>query len=133
MSLKLAKNNTPIYDYFSDGDGSDPISVSGTVNGSGGTVDSTTVALYLIATQYNYTDIVLSSLNEQVGMDWKLSLDGSTWLDTVEPSDMDALSEDQVTLVYAKSVLTNDGGGNQPETGIYTVPDIQIAATENPE
>lgn len=38
MSLKLAKNNAPTYDYISEGDGTDPISVAGTVTGAGGTV-----------------------------------------------------------------------------------------------
>lgn len=132
MSLKLAKNNTPTYDYFSEGDGTDPISVSGTVNGSGGTVDSSTATLYLIATQYRYSGITLDVLNEAAGMNWKLSLNGSTWLDSVTPADMNALSADQVTTVYAKAVLTNDGSGSQPATGIYTVPDIRIQATENP-
>jgi hypothetical protein len=40
MSLKLAKTNTPAYDYFSEGDGSDPISRSVTVTAGGGNVTS---------------------------------------------------------------------------------------------
>lgn len=132
MSLKLAKNNTPVYDYYSEGDGSDPVSVSGTVNGSGGTVDSTTVAMYLVATTYRYTGITLSVINEQTGIDWKLSLDNVTFADTRSPTDMNALSTDVVIPVYAKAVVINDGGGNQPATGIYTTPDIRIQATENP-
>ena len=132
MSLKLAKNNAPTYDYISEGDGTDPISVSGTVTGAGGTVDSSTVTLYLVATTWRYTGISLSVVNEQAGIDWKLSLDNVTFADTRTPADMNALSSDQVIPVYAKAVLTNDGSGSQPATGIYTTPDIQITATEQP-
>lgn len=132
MSLKLAKNSTPVYDYYSDGDSTDPISVSGTVTGAGGTVDSTTVTMYLVATTYRYTGISLGVVNEQTGVDWKLSLDNVTFADTRAPSDMNALSADAVIPVYAKAVLTNDGTANQPATGIYTTPDIQITATEQP-
>jgi hypothetical protein len=132
MTLKLAKNNTPPYYYYSEGDGTDPISVTGTVTGDGGTVDSSTVTMYLIATTYRYTGISLSVINEQTGIDWKLSLDNVTFADTRNPADMNALSADAVIPVYAKAVITNDGGGSQPATGIYTTPDIRIQATENP-
>lgn len=132
MTLKLSKNNSPVYDYLSTGDGSNPASVSATLTGSGGTLDSTTQALYLVATQFRYTGITLSVVNEQAGIDWKLSLDNATFADTRSPTDLNALGGDQVIPVYAKAVLTNDGSGNQPVTGIYTTPDIRIQATENP-
>jgi hypothetical protein len=132
MSLKLASNNAPAYLYYSSGDGSSPVSVSGTITGTGGTVDSTVVTMYLIATTFRYTGITLSLVNEQAGMDWKLSLDNITFADTRAPADMNALVTDQVITVYAKCVLANDGSGNQPVTGIYTVPDIRITATEQP-
>lgn len=132
MALNLSKNNAPVYDYYSTGDNSDPVTVTGTLNGAGGTLDSSVVTAYLVATTYRYTAISLTVSNEQAGIDWKLSLNNSTWLDTVTPTDMDALSVDVVTPVYIKAVLTNDGSGNQPVTGIYTTPDIRIQATENP-
>lgn len=131
--LKLAKNNAPVYDYFSEGDGSDPISVAGTVNGSGGTVDTGVATIYLIATTYRYTNISLAVTNEDAAkINWKFSLDNATWLDTLPIPDKNALVGDVVTPVYVKGVLTNDGSANQPATGIYTLPDIQITATENP-
>lgn len=137
MSLKLAKNNTPTYDYFSEGDGTDPLSVSGTVNGSGGTVDSNVVDVYLVATTYRYTGIALSLLNEDTAkINWKISADaGATWKDSLTSTDlpdMNALSADQTKALKVKAVFTNDATGNQPATGIYTVPDIRITATEQP-
>jgi len=132
MSLKLAKNNAPAYDYYSEGDGTDPISASGIITGLGGTVDTTTVYMYLVATSKRYTGIVLAVANEQAGIDWKLSLDDVTYADTRAPADINALGGDQVISVYAKAVLTNDGSGNQPATGVYVTPDITITALEVP-
>jgi hypothetical protein len=129
MSLKLSKTATPAYDYYSEGDGTDPVSVTATCTGAGGTIDSTTVTAYLIATTFKYTDIELSVVNEQTGIDWKLSLNNSTWANTIEPSDMNALSADTSTTVYIKGVVTNDG---TVTTGIYTTPDIQISSVERP-
>ena len=130
--LKLSKNNTPVYDYFSEGDGSDPVSVTGSVNGAGGTLDSSVVTMYLVATTFRYIGITLSVTGEQTGIDWKLSLDNAVFADTRTPADMNALGGDQVIVVYAKAVITNDGSGNQPITGVYAVPNIQISATEQP-
>ncbi len=136
MTLKLAKNNTPAYDYLSEGDGTDPASVAGTVDGSGGTVDTNVADVYLIAEDYNYTGIAMTVVNEQAGINWKLSADaGSTWKDSLDSTDlpnMNALSADQTKALKVKAVLTNDGSVSQPATGIYTTPDIQITATENP-
>lgn len=137
MSLKLAKNNTPTYDYFSEGDGTDPLSVSATVTGGGGTVDSNVVDVYLVATTYRYTGIALSLVNEDAPkINWKISADaGATWKDSLSSTDlpdMNALSADQTKALKVKAVLTNDGTANQPATGVYTVPDIRITATEQP-
>lgn len=132
MSIGLSKTNSEPYDYYSTGDGSDPISVSGTVSGSGGTIDSSVVTAYLVATTFRYSGIILSAVNEQTGIDWQLSLNNSTWANSITPADINAISLDVVTTIYLKAVLTNDGSGNQPATGIYTNPDIRIQATENP-
>jgi len=132
MSLKLAKNNTPAYDYYSDGDGSDPVSISATLDNAGGTVITASVTAYLIATTYNYTGISMSILNEQAGIDWKLSIDNNTWLDSLSSAQlpaMDALAADQVKTVYIRGVINNNG---TVATGTYTTPDIQVAYTENP-
>lgn len=137
MSLKLAKNNTPVYDYISEGDGTDPVSVSATVTGAGGTVDSSVVDLYLVATIYNYTGIAMALVSEDATkINWKLSADaGVTWKDSLTSTDlpdMNATAADQTKAIKVKAVITNDGTANQPATGTYTTPDIQVAATENP-
>jgi len=129
MSLKLAKNNTSPYDYYSEGDGSDPVTVSVTLDNSGGTSDTNVVTAYLVATDYNYTGITVTTQNEETGIDWKLSLDNSTWADSINPADMDATSGDQTTPVYLKAVVNNDG---TVATGNYTQADVKITATENP-
>jgi len=129
MSLKLSKTNTSPYDYYSEGDGSDPVTVSVTLDGSGGTVDSDVVTAYLVATQYNYTGINVTAVNEETGIDWKFSLDNSTWADSIAPADMNATGGDQTTTVYIKAVVTNDGS---VATGNYVQADIKITATENP-
>lgn len=129
MSLKLSKNNTPTYQYYSTGDGSDPVSISTTLDNSGGTITSSTVTAYLVATTFKYTGISVTVINEQSGIDWKLSLNNSTWLDTVTPADLNALSADATSALYIRGVVNNNGTVN---TGIYTTPDIQITSTENP-
>lgn len=129
MSLKLSKNNAPTYQYYSTGDGSDPVTVSATLDNAGGTVNSSTVTAYLVATTYKYTGISMTVINEQAGIDWKLSLNNSTWLDTITPADLNALSADVNCPIYIRGVVNNNG---TVTTGIYTTPDIQISSTENP-
>ena len=113
------------------------LTVTGVVNGAGGTVDTNTPSLYLIARTFNYTAITLTVEDEQTGINWKLSADaGATWedsLDATDLPDMDALSADQAKEIKVKAVLTNDAGVNQKGTGTYTVPTIHVNTTENPE
>lgn len=129
MSFGLAKNNAPAYDYYSTSDGSDPVSASALLTNLGGTVNSATVTAYLIATTFRYTGITVTISGEQAGIDWKLSLDNSTWADTVTPSDMNALSSDVATPIYARAVVNNNGTVN---TGIYAAPNITWSSTEEP-
>ena len=129
MSLKLSKTNTPVYDYYSEGDGTDPISTSALLTNVGGTINSGTVTAYLVATEFRYTSITVGVTGEDTGIDWKLSLNNSTWTDSVTPANMNALSADAVTTVYIRFVATNDG---TVPTGLYDAPDITIAATEEP-
>lgn len=108
-----------------------PASVSVTVDNSGSpaTISSASQTLYLVARDFNYTGITVGMINEEAGMNWQLSANNSTWVESLSPSDMNALSSDQVTTVYAKCVVNNNG---TVATGVYSVPDIQTAATENP-
>lgn len=125
--LKLAKNNAPAYDYYSEGDGSDPISAAVVLDGSGGTVESAVVTAYLVATNYRYTGITVTPVNEETGVDWKVSLDNAAWGESVNPADMNALAADQAIPVYLKAVIANDGS---VPTSIKTGADIEITATE---
>lgn len=129
MSLNISINNTPTYNYLSSGTGLNPASSSVSLDNLGGTKDGAVATLYLVATTFNYTGISVSIVNEQTGIDWKLSLNGSTWLDTIVPSNMNALAADVVTPIYVKPVVNNNG---TVSTGLYTTPDISVTYTENP-
>lgn len=129
MSLKIAKNNAPAYDYISEGDGSDPATISATLNNQGGTLDSNVLTYYLVATTFNYTGISVQPITENAGIDWKVSLNNVNWFDSVSPANMDARVTDQVTTIYLKAVVNNNG---TVATGNYTSADVRVASTENP-
>lgn len=109
MALKLSKNSAPAYDYFSEGDGTDPITTSVTLTGAGGTITSGTVTTYLVATSLNYTSITVQPVAEETGVNWQASLNGSVWAESVTPATMDARSADQVVSIYLRAIVTNDG------------------------
>jgi len=129
MSLLISKTNTSPYDYVSQGDESNPISVSVTLDNAGGTITSSAVTAYLVATQYNYTGITAQPINEQTGINWQVSLDNATWAESVTPADMDGRTTDALTTVYLRAVVANDG---TVATGNYIQADVQVNATENP-
>ena len=130
MSIKLSSTNVSPYNYYSEGDGSNPISASVTLDGTGGTVDTNVVTTYLVATTFNYTGITVQPVTEETGINWQVSLDGgTTWAESVSPADMDATAGDQTVAVSIKAVVANDG---TVSTGTYVAADVQITATENP-
>ena len=109
MSLKLSKTNTPAYDYYSEGDGTDPATQAVTLDGSGGTVTSSAITAYLIATLLAYSSISVTPVSEEAGINWQVSLDNINWAETVSPANMNATAADQVTTIYLRYVATNDG------------------------
>lgn len=128
--LKLAKNNAPAYDTYSEGDGTDPVlPTPPTLDGSGGTVTTAVVTAYLVATQFRYTGITVAPVSEQAGINWQVSLDNAAWAESVAPADMNALAADVVIPLYLRAVVANDGS---VPTGVYVGADINIAATESP-
>ena len=130
MSLLLAKNNAPTYDYYSEGDGSNPVTSIATLDRTGGTVTSGTESpTHLIATEFNYENIAISFVSEETGINWELSLDNSTWAETINPPNMDALAADQTLQIYARATFANDGSLG---TAAYTQPDVEITALEKP-
>lgn len=134
MALLVCKNNTGTagdinsYDPFSQGDGTDPLGISVLLDGTGGTVTSTVQTVYLVATLYNYTSISVTVINDTIDIDWQISLDNTTFTDTVTPAQMNALSADVVTPLYFRTVVNNDGTvGSQT----FTTPKIRIEAVES--
>lgn len=137
MSLQLCKTagfvlGTPgTYDPFSTGDNTDPITLAVTLTNVGGTLDTNVVDAKLLATTFKYTGISITTETEDTGIDWKISINGGTdYLDTVSPSDLNALVSDAASDIKFKAVVNNN---NTVTTGIYTTCKVKITATENPE
>lgn len=128
MSIKLAHNNAPAYDYLSEGDGTDPAVRTAVLDNAGGTITTDALTLYLIATGYAYTGISVTPVTEEAGVNWQVSLDGAVWDETVTPADMDASAVDVVTPIYARAVVANDGSVG---TGAKTAADLRVIYTES--
>jgi len=138
MTIQLAKDSTATPDVYSSGDGSDPVSVSLTLDGSGSpaTVTGSPAAnLFVWANDNttnidNYSGISVAIDGSDAGITWELSLNGSTgWASSINLSDMDVSVTYQATQIYARATALNDGS---VLTANYTTADIQITATENP-
>jgi len=130
MSLLLSKNNVPSYQYYSQGTELTPVTVTVDLDATGGTVtDVSDSPVYAIATTWNYTDISITFINEEVGINWELSTNNTTWAEAIILSNMDALLTDQSTLIYARATFVNDGS---IATGKHTTPDIRITSIERP-
>jgi len=133
MSLLLSKTDTDPYDYISTGDASNPIEAAVTLDGTGSPAEvaSPQVDLFLVAVDFNYTGITVAPVQEtDAGINWQISLDGgSTWEETISPSDMDATGGDVVLPVSLRYLATNDGS---IPTGSYSAAKVRISATENP-
>lgn len=136
--IQLTKDNTASPDAYSTGDGSDPVSVSLTLDGSNSptTVTGNPAAdIFVWANDDttnidNYSDIDVTISGSDAGITWELSADGSTgWASTIAVSNMDVSSTQQATQIYARATALNDGS---VATANYTTADIQITATENP-
>ena len=130
MALIITRDEAGTDEVQFNGAGT-PIQKTVTLDGAGGTVLTDTKIFYLQANGgMYYENIVLALQGEVAGRDWELSLDGTTWLNTIEPADMDTTSEPQTTTFYIRCTVTNDGGNDQPGTGTYTEVDVRLTATE---
>ena len=123
---------------YSSGDGSDPVSASLTLDGSGTPASITAspaTSLFVWANDDttnidNYSDIDVTIDGSDTGITWELSLDGSTgWGSTIALSNMDVSVTHAATQIYARASALNNG---TVATANYTTADIQITATENP-
>ena len=79
MSLKLSQNNVIPYQYYSENTGLTPITTQVILDNTGGIKGSDVVSAFLIATEFNYTTINVSPVSEQVGINWRVSLDNIVW------------------------------------------------------
>jgi len=127
MSLKLSKNNSPVYDYFSEGDESDPIRLETTLTNTGGSASSAIEIIFLIATTFRYITIELKSINNINGSNILLSLNNVDWVQTLYINELNAISSTQVQQIYIKTLNRND---NFLQTGVFIQPDIQLSFTE---
>lgn len=131
MSLQIAKNSSPPYDYYSSGDDSDPISRSVVLDGDGVADVSNVLTAYLVATTYSYTDITVSVVDNPAGVTWEVSLSsGSGFGSSVSPDDMDASIADQTTAVYLRATVADDGS---VDPSVVTAPVIRISYIESAE
>ena len=132
MAISLAKDSGNADPYSQTG-GSDPVSISVTINGA----DETGIPADQLWCYFNddsgsissYSGITVSIVTEtDTGVNWELSLDGSTgWGNSISLSNQDVSSTAQAVRVYAHAIVT-DGTA----TATYTAADVKIAATENP-
>ena len=86
------------------GDDTDAITVTAVLTQMGGTVESSTVTIYLISLQ-EFDTIILTPLLEDTGINWKLSEDNLSWYDSITLSNV----TEEVTPIYAKAIVDNDG------------------------
>jgi hypothetical protein len=138
MTIQLTKDNSESPDVYSSGDGSDPVSVSLTLDGSGAPASVTAspaTSVYVWANDNttnidNYSDIDVTIVGSDTGITWELSADGATgWASTIALSNLDVSATHQATQIYVRASALNDG---TVATANYTGVDIQITATENP-
>ena len=129
MSLVLSNAATGGTTY-SQGTGLVPIEVFAELDGLGTpVVAATSQPVYARAATFNYTLISIALISEEVGIDWELSTDNITYANSIVIPDMDALSADQSTLIYARATFVNDGS---IATGIYTAAIVRVTSIENP-
>jgi len=140
MSLKLSKNNTEEYNYLSeDGTMTNPVVRQVVIDKTGDPIEavSNPLELYLVGTDEGegdiggYTDIKVTPSTEQTGVEWEISLDGGdTWVDFVEPEDMDVSEQHQIVTVHVRAK-----GDNSPESVLATnnyAAEFAVQARENP-
>lgn len=136
--LRLTKDNTASPAVYSSGTGTDPVSVSLTLDGTNSPASITAspaTNLFVWANDDtgnidNYSGVTASITGSDTGITWELSLNGSSgWGSSISLSDLDVSTTHQATQIYARASALNDGS---VLTANYTTADITLAATENP-
>ena len=136
--IQLTKHNTATPDAYSSGDGSDPVAVSFTLNGTG--IPTTVTAspatdLFIWASDDtgsidNYSNIEVAITGADAGVTWELSVDGfGGWLPAITLPYLDVSVTHQAVQIFARATAVNDGS---VETANYVTAKITINALENP-
>ena len=123
MSMRLAKNNAAAFNYYSEGDNTNPIRAAVTLDGAGGTkVGNSVDPIYVIfendtggiATisghDDNPTGPLVAMSNEQAGINWELSADGATgWAESLTLNDQSVSGGAVAIRIYARCTVVDDG------------------------
>lgn len=136
--IQLTKDNTATPDAYSAGDGSDPVAVAFTLNGSG--IPATMTAspatdLFVWADDDtagidHYSAVEVAITGADAGITWELSADGATnWGASLALADLDVSVTYQAVPIFARATAVNDGS---IATANYVTAKITISATENP-
>lgn len=119
-------DNTVTWECYATESGA--ITVSASLDGSGGTITTNAVSAFLIATGFSYTGITVAPVNEETGINWQVSIDGGvTWVESATPTDMDATTADQNLPIQFRAIVANDGSVS---TGSHVQANIQVSYTE---
>lgn len=139
MALILVKNGTSDEYSYNDA-GTNPLSFTVTLDDDGtpATILSNTVTAQIKATTYSYTGISVSVINEDPGIDYKLSLNIINWFDSLtsgtsgdsagQINTMNAVSAPVYKTIYVRALTNNNG---TVSAGTKTTPNIRLAFTEN--
>ncbi len=136
--IQLTKDNTATPDAYSSGDGSDPVAVAFTLNGTG--IPATVTAspatdLFVWANDdtgsiADYSGVSVAFTGADAGITWELSADGiNAWGAALALTDLDVSVTHQAVPIYARATAVNDGS---IATANYVTAKITINATENP-
>jgi len=136
--IKLTKDNTATPDVYSSGDGSDPVAVSLTLNGTGipATITASPAAdLFVWADDDtgnidNYSNVQAAITGADAGVVWELSADGATnWAASIALANLNVSVSHQAVQIFARATAANDGS---VATANYVTAKITITAIENP-
>lgn len=132
MALLITRDSEGTDEVQFNGEGS-PVIKTVTLTGAGGFEDTIPKELYLRATtSHYYADVNLELMNEVAGRDWQISLDGDEWANQIFIGEINALMETVVTPFLIRCVVTNDGGANQPVSGVYSEVNLRMTGQEDP-
>jgi hypothetical protein len=136
--ILLTKDNTATPDSYSAGDGSDPVAVAFSLDGSGipaTMTKSPSTDLFVWADNHsggidNYATPVVGITGADAQVLWELSLNGvDNWAASISLAPLDVSVNYQAVQIFARATVANDGS---IDTNNYVAAKVTITATENP-